>query len=140
MSETIFSKILDGSIPSHKIYEDADTYAFLDISQITPGHTLVIPKVPSYSLLETDDELAAKVFKVATKLAKHIVKVLHADGCNILTNAHPVSGQEVFHFHVHIIPRFVDDNGFQLKFVSSSPSQEQLAELRETILSEEGDL
>jgi len=134
MAETIFSKILSGEIPSYKIYEDDTVYAFLDIAQITTGHTLVIPKKPSLSLLETDDAIAQEVFLVATKLAKKIVKALHADGCNILTNAHEVSGQEVMHFHVHIIPRFSSDDGFKMSLTSSQPTTEQLIATQQTII------
>lgn len=133
MSETIFAKILTGEIPSYKIYEDDDVYAFLDISQATVGHTLVIPKIASYSLLETDDKIAAKVFTVATKLAKHIVTTLGADGCNILSNAHASAGQEVFHFHVHIIPRFTDDTGVKFSLLSSNPSAETLQTLQQKL-------
>jgi len=137
MSTTIFDKILSGELPSYKIYEDDTVYAFLDISQVTLGHTLVIPKTPTLSLLETDDDLAAHVFRVATKLAKKLVAALDADGCNILTNAHPSAGQEVMHFHVHILPRFEHDAGIGVKFVTTKPTSEQLAALQVQLVQDE---
>jgi Diadenosine tetraphosphate (Ap4A) hydrolase and other HIT family hydrolases len=130
---TVFAKILDGDIASYKVYEDDIAYAFLDISQITTGHTLVIPKKASISLLETDDEIAAYIFKIATQLAKKIVQNLGASGCNILTNAHAVAGQEVMHFHVHIIPRYDENDGLAIKFISSNPTSENLSTILEKI-------
>ena len=130
---TVFTKILDGDIPSYKVYEDDIAYAFLDISQITAGHTLVIPKKASISLLETADEIAAYIFKIATQLAKKIVQNLGASGCNIPTNAHVVAGQEVMHFHVHIIPRYDENDGLAIKFISSNPTSEDLSTILEKI-------
>lgn len=137
LETTVFDQILTGAIPSYKLYEDDTVYAFLDISQITPGHTLVIPKKPSLSLLETDEATAQAVFNITTKLAKKIVTALGATGCNILTNAHESAGQEVMYFHVHIIPRFVDDTGIDIVFASSSPSTEQLTTIQKQILQAE---
>jgi len=134
LTATIFDKILSGELPSYKIYEDDAVYAFLDIAPVSPGHTLVIPKTPSLSLLETDDEIAATVFKHATMLAKSIVATLGADGCNIITNAHESAGQEVMYFHVHIIPRFVGDNGIGVHFTQSNPTQAQLSELQTKLM------
>jgi len=134
LEQTIFDKILAGELPSYKVYEDDDVYAFLDISQVTPGHTLVIPKIPSPSLLETDDDVAALVFRTATVLAKAIVAALNADGCNILTNAHPSAGQQVMYFHVHILPRFNDDNGIGMSFITSNPTPDQLTAMQAQII------
>lgn len=133
MDKTVFEMILDGSIPSYKIYEDEFVYAFLDISQTTLGHTLVIPKQKSLSLLETDDETARHVFGIATQLAKHIVQTLDAAGCNILSNAHTAAGQEVPYFHVHIIPRFDENDSIQIGLPSTAPTQEQLQQTQQTL-------
>lgn len=133
MSQTIYTKILTGEIPSYKVYEDDRVYAFLDIAQVTPGHTLVIPKQHTTSVLETEDELAGHVFLITTKLAKHITTTLQANGCNILTNAHAAAGQEIFHFHVHIIPRFHETDGFMTHFTSSLPTAERLLEVQQLL-------
>jgi len=134
LTATIFDKILSGELPSYKIYEDDAVYAFLDISQVSPGHTLIIPKKPSPSLLETDDDIAAIVFQRATILAKIIVRTLGADGCNIITNAHESAGQEVMYFHVHIVPRFSGDDGIGLNFTPTNPTEAQLSELQTKLM------
>ncbi|MGL5041635.1 MAG: HIT family protein [Culicoidibacterales bacterium] len=110
MQATIFSKIVNGDLPCYKVYEDDEVLAFLDISQLTKGHTIVIPKIATLSMLEASDAINDKVFSVATKLAKKIVNTFQASGCNILTNAHEAAGQEVMHFHVHIIPRYASES------------------------------
>lgn len=129
MNDTIFTKILAGEIPCFTVYEDDLVLAFLDISQITLGHTLVIPKKPSISFLDTDDELNAYVFGIAAKLAKKIVSTLGATGCNILSNAKTAAGQEVLYLHVHIIPRY-DENPNIIQIAKSTPPE--MAELQKT--------
>lgn len=106
MEACIFCKIIAGEIPKHTIYEDEHVIAFLDISQATPGHTLVIPKNHARDIFELDEQLAAHLFAVTTKLAKHIVPLIGATGVNIVNNNHAIAGQAVFHFHLHIVPRF----------------------------------
>jgi len=113
MMSTIFNKIIKKEIPSNIIYEDEDVLAFLDISQATKGHTLVVPKKETESVLTASDELVAKVNVVAAKLARELIKIFEAEGANILTNANEVAGQTVFHYHVHIIPRYKKE---ELKF------------------------
>lgn len=110
MSEaTIFEKIIRGEIPSYKIYEDDETFAFLDINPIAVGHTLVIPKKPTRNMLTSDAETFLNVMKSAHMLAPRIKEAVGADGINIGINNEPEAGQEVFHLHVHIIPRFTGD-------------------------------
>lgn len=111
--ETIFSKIIAGEIPCEKIYEDDHVFAFLDIAPTNPGHTLVVPKVWSENLLDTDPELLAHVMKAVQKIAKVIKTATGADGINIHQNNGEAAGQKVFHLHFHIIPRFTDD-GYHL--------------------------
>ena len=103
---TIFNKIIKKEIPAKIIYEDDDVLAFLDLSQNTKGHTLVIPKEETKSLLTASPDIVSKVFVVAQKIAKDLVDILEADGVNLLTNAGEIAGQSVFHFHVHVIPRY----------------------------------
>lgn len=110
MSEsTIFEKIIRGEIPSYKIYEDDATYAFLDINPVGRGHTLVIPKEPTRNMLSSSEETFLAVMKRVHMLAPKIKEAVGADGINIGINNEPDAGQEVFHFHVHIIPRFKGD-------------------------------
>lgn len=103
---TIFNKIIKKEIPAKIIYEDDDVLAFLDLSQNTKGHTLVIPKEETKSLLTASPDIVSKVFVVAQKIAKDLVNIFDADGVNLLTNAGEIAGQSVFHFHVHVIPRY----------------------------------
>ncbi|NMB18205.1 MAG: HIT family protein [Erysipelothrix sp.] len=110
---TIFNKIINKEIPSNIIYEDEDVLAFLDISQATKGHTLVVPKKETESVLTANDDTISKVNIVAAKLARELIQIFDAEGANILTNANEVAGQTVFHYHVHIIPRYKKE---ELKF------------------------
>jgi len=110
MSEkTIFSQIIAGEIPCTKIYEDDTVLAFLDIQPVQPGHTLVIPKQPSTDARSTGPETFAAVMKVAQTVANALTDSMNCDGVNITMNCGEAAGQEVFHTHVHVIPRFEDD-------------------------------
>lgn len=115
----IFCKIIAGDIPSAKLYEDDDVIAILDISQETKGHTLVMPKTHYANVLEIPEDLYIKVMTVAKSLAKKITSSLKSEGCNIITNCGEVAGQTVMHFHVHILPRYEDDN-FEFHFNDNS--------------------
>lgn len=106
----IFCMIKDGQIPSAKVYENEYVMAFLDLSQANVGHTLVIPKVHADTLLNLDDKNYCEVMKAVKKLANVILKVTNADGINIVNNSYEAAGQTVMHAHVHIIPRFKNDN------------------------------
>ena len=113
---TLFDKILNQEIPSFKIYEDQDTYAFLDIAQATKGHTLVISKHPGEDFLNMDPLHYQQVMTVAQTLAKEICEKLGARGCNLLTNAQPIAGQTVMKFHVHILPRYDSQDHLTIAF------------------------
>ena len=110
---TIFAKIIAREIPAHFVYEDDLCVAFLDISQATKGHTLVVPKDNFANIFELPETLAAHLFKVTAKLASVIRGTFQAEGVNILSNNGEVAGQTVHHFHFHIIPRYQKD---ELKF------------------------
>jgi histidine triad (HIT) family protein len=112
MSDCIFCKIINGEIPSAKVYEDEHVLAFLDISQVTKGHTLVIPKVHKENVYELTDEIAANVFKAVPKIAKAIKSSYDPIGLNVLQNNGEAAGQSVFHFHMHLIPRYGKGDGF----------------------------
>ncbi|MCF7561911.1 HIT family protein [Staphylococcus epidermidis] len=117
MSETIFSKIISGEIPSFKIYENNYVYAFLDISQVSKGHTLLVPKKPSANIFETDEETMKHIGVALPKVANAIKKAFHPDGLNIIQNNGEYADQSVFHIHFHLIPRYENDiDGFGYKW------------------------
>lgn len=108
----IFCKIVNGEIPAYKVYEDEHVLAFLDISQVTKGHTLVIPKNHHKDLYELPTEAAEKIFSVVPKIANSIKKSFNPIGLNLLNNNGEAAGQTVFHYHLHIIPRYGKGDGF----------------------------
>ncbi|KPB04914.1 HIT family protein [Bacillus sp. CHD6a] len=112
MSDCIFCKIIDGDIPAAKVYEDEHVLAFLDISQVTKGHTLVIPKVHKENIYELTPEIAENLFKVVPKIANSIKEEFKPIGLNLLNNNGEAAGQSVFHYHLHIIPRYGKGDGF----------------------------
>jgi histidine triad (HIT) family protein len=124
MNDSIFTKIIRGEIPSHKIYEDEKTFAFLDINPKQPGHVLVIPKAQVDKVYDLDDENYCALWKSVKKIAKHMEQIL---GRRIGFN---VVGIDVPHAHVHLIPfDSIDD----LKAEKQSPSQEELAAMAEKL-------
>jgi histidine triad (HIT) family protein len=100
----IFAKILRGEIPSHKIHEDENTLAFMDVMPQCNGHCLVIPKAGSRGLIDADPVVLAKVMPVVQKVAKAAVAAMGADGFQIRQYNEPAGGQTVFHLHFHILP------------------------------------
>ncbi len=102
----IFAKILRGEIPAHKVYEDADTIAFMDVMPQSSGHLLVVPKAPSRNLLDADPATLAPLFKVVQTLARAAMEAFAADGIQIAQFNEAPAGQTVFHLHVHVIPRY----------------------------------
>ena len=115
----IFCKIINHEIPSAVVYEDEQCLAILDISQVTKGHTLVMPKKHYANLLECDEDTAAHLMKVTKKLAAQIKERTGAEGVNILNNNGVVAGQTVEHLHIHIIPRYSDQDSFVCEFRES---------------------
>lgn len=115
----IFCKIVNKEIPSYCIYEDDLVMAFLDISQVTKGHTLIIPKEHYNNMLECDDEVLSHLIRVAKKLALHIMEKTEANGMNILSNVNEVAGQSVHHFHIHLIPRYDEKDACVIQFKES---------------------
>lgn len=130
----VFCRIIDGEIPCTKVYEDDDVLAILDISQVTRGHILVMPKKHTESLLTCEGELMAKVMKVAQRIGQAAVGVLGAQGVNILSNAGEMAGQTVPHFHVHVIPRYAQaEGGFILEMKQQDISSIDLPRLAHDI-------
>lgn len=110
---TIFSKIISGELPCFKVYEDEHILAFLDINPIQPGHTLVIPKIPSEDGMSCLSEDLARIMAVAQKVALALKSTVECDGVNFLMNNGAAAGQKVFHTHLHIIPRYTDDGVYE---------------------------
>ena len=106
----IFCKIAAGDIPSATIYEDNDFRVILDIEPASKGHALIVPKEHYANLYELSDELAAKALIVAKKVITKMTGILGCDGYNVVQNNGEAAGQTVFHFHIHLIPRYKDDN------------------------------
>lgn len=111
MSDCLFCRIVEGTVPSTKVYEDADAYAFLDIAPFKAGHTLVVSKTHVPDALADAGVLASLAPAIST-VGALLTERLGASGLNILTNVGEVAGQSVFHLHVHLIPRYADDPGF----------------------------
>src|SRR5690349_17398781 len=101
----IFAKILRGELPCYKIYEDAHSFAFLDIMPRCPGHALVIPKAPARNILDIKPEDLAHVAGTTQRVAAAAMKAFHADGITVQQFNEPAGGQVVFHLHVHVMPR-----------------------------------
>ena len=124
MSDCIFCKIAHGEIPCYKVYEDDEVLAFLDISQTTVGHTLVIPKKHYDNFLTTPKELMHHMMDVAQTIGQIQIHELHAKGVNILTNCYEEAGQSVMHFHIHVIPRYFKGDGFRLEMKKNESLEE----------------
>lgn len=109
MENCIFCKIAAGEIPSTTLYEDQDFRVILDLGPASKGHALILPKEHYANIYEIPDELAAKAIILAKKMAGIMTRALNCDGFNIVQNNGEPAGQTVFHFHVHLIPRYEDD-------------------------------
>jgi histidine triad (HIT) family protein len=105
MSETIFSKIVRGEVPCHRVYEDERVLAFLDVSPLSPGHTLVIPKEAVATLDLLSDDSAAALGRALPRLCRAVLKATGATAYNVLQNNGAAAHQAVFHVHFHIIPK-----------------------------------
>lgn len=134
MSNCIFCQIASGEIPTYKVYEDENVMAILDISQATKGHTLVIAKQHFKNLYDIDEELAGNIFSVVPKIANAIKKAFNPIGLNVLVNTEKPL-QTVFHFHLHIIPRYYMD-GVDIDFINNqgNTSKEMYEEIRNNIV------
>lgn len=115
--DCIFCKILNNEIPSYKIYEDENVYAFLDITQGTKGHTLIIPKKHIKNIYELNENEAERIFRVVPKISRALKKAFNPIGINIVNN-NELPLQSVFHFHIHLIPRYEND-GMKLSTINN---------------------
>ena len=130
--DCIFCKIAHGDIPSSTIYEDDDFRIILDLGPATRGHALILPKNHYANLYELPDGEASKVMLLAKKMAGQMTKKLGCDGFNLVQNNGQAAGQTVFHFHLHLIPRYKDD-GQTLGWKPLEPTQEELEEIKKII-------
>ena len=126
----IFCKLANKDIPTNIIYEDDRFTVILDASPATKGHALILPKNHAANIYELPDEDASAVFVLAKKLATKMTEILHCDGFNIVQNNGEVAGQTVFHFHMHLIPRYLNDgNQDKLTWNHAEFTSEEIAEI-----------
>lgn len=114
--DTIFSKIIAGTIPCHRVYEDAHVLSFLDIAPVAPGHTLVIPKEPARTLDELSDDAAAALGRALPRICRAVKRVTGTSAFNILQNNEALAHQAVFHVHFHIIPKPDEQRGLGVRW------------------------
>ena len=131
-SDCIFCQIVAGEIPAQIVAEDERTVAFMDINPATRGHTLVIPKRHSTDLLDTEAEDLQAVIMTAQRVARRAVERLDADGVNLLNSTRPAAWQTVFHFHVHVIPRYEDDP-LRLPWIPRPGDAQEIAEAAQAL-------
>lgn len=134
-ADCIFCKIAAGEIPSKTIYEDEQFRVIMDISPATKGHALILPKEHYPNLYEIPEEVAADAMKLAKKLAKKMTDALQCDGFNLVQNNGEVAGQTVFHFHMHLIPRYKNDgNEDRICWNHLELSEEALEEIHQKLI------
>ncbi len=139
MSDSIFTKIIKREIPAHIVYEDDFVIAFLDINPIQKGHTLIVPKKPFENIFDGDEESLAHMIKIAKKLSTVIKETVGADSVNLIMNNGANAGQEIFHAHLHVIPRHKGDGSFTAKHCGCYEDNEAaaLATQLSSVISEE---
>ena len=130
--DCIFCEIISGNIPATKVYEDDQTLAFMDIAPANPGHVLVIPKRHHRNIFDIPPETAGKIMAVATKLANAIKAALNSDGLNLFQSNEAAAFQEVFHFHLHLIPRWEGD-GLVTPWRNKGNDSDQIREIANKI-------
>ena len=131
--DCIFCKIAAGEIPSATLYEDEDFRVILDLSPASKGHALILPKEHYRNLYDIDAETAAKAFVLAKKMVKKMTDVLGCDGYNVVQNNEEAAGQTVFHFHMHLIPRYKGDNvglGWKMGELTDADKEEILKKIK----------
>ena len=133
MAETIFSKILRGEIPCHKVYEDDHVLAFLDINPLSVGHTLVIPKQEVATVDQLSDEASAAIGRALPRLCRAVMKVSGCEHYNILQNNGAPAHQAVFHVHYHVIPKPSPDTGLGIEWPAKALDQAKAPELAKAI-------
>lgn len=130
--DCIFCKIANGEIPSATVYEDSICRVILDVNPANKGHALIIPKEHFDNIYSMDAETAAKIFTIATEVAKAQKAELNPDGLNILQNNGEAAGQTVFHFHMHLVPRHIKDN-VTMTWIPGKADTEELSALSKAL-------
>ena len=125
MSDCVFCKIVAGQIPSTRVYEDESTLVFMDIGEVNPGHVLVTVKTHVENIFGLNDTLAAAVFRTAARAARAVQKAYAPEGVTLYQANGAAAGQTVFHFHLHLVPRYAQD-GMRLTWPAKNPPREQL--------------
>lgn len=125
----IFCKIANGEIPAKALYEDELFKVILDRGPASRGHALILPKDHFANLYEIPDDIASKVLILAKKMVTKMTEVLKCDGFNLVQNNGEVAGQTVFHFHVHLIPRYIGDEHLKISWTPGEISEEEIEEL-----------
>ena len=133
MSETIFSKIISGEVPCHRVYEDEHVLAFLDIGPLSNGHTLVIPKVAARTLDECSPESGAALGRALVLVARAVKEATGVSAYNVLQNNESAAHQAVFHVHFHVIPKPSKDTGLGIKWSGGSLDQQAASDLAERL-------
>ena len=132
--DCIFCKLANGEIPTATLYEDDEFRVILDQGPATKGHALILPKQHFANIYEIPDETAAKAMILGKKMATAMTKALHSDGFNLVQNNGEAAGQTVFHFHMHLIPRYLNaKNNDILNWSHETFSPEEMAEIRDSL-------
>ncbi|MBP9996903.1 MAG: HIT family protein [Lachnospiraceae bacterium] len=126
----IFCKLANGDIPTNAIYEDDEFKVILDMGAATRGHALILPKDHYKNIYELPEDKVAKAFTLAKRMTETMTEKLNADGFNLVQNNNEVAGQTVFHFHIHLIPRYHGD-GQNISWKPGEPTAEELQEIKQ---------
>ncbi|MBQ7564053.1 MAG: HIT family protein [Lachnospiraceae bacterium] len=126
--DCIFCKLANGDIPTNVVYEDEEFTVIMDAAPATKGHCLILPKDHAADIYEIDEELLGRAMRLAKKMAVHLTEKLSCDGFNIVQNNGETAGQTVFHFHIHLIPRYKDD-GQRIGWKPGEPTKEEQEKL-----------
>lgn len=134
MEDCIFCKIIKGEIPSYKLYEDELTYSFLDISPISDGHALVIPKYHGATLMDIPEKYQGAILKTSGKVARAIMDSLEPKGLNYMINQGTIAAQVVMHVHLHILPRY-DGSELKIQVAKADNSEKKINKIKDRIIS-----
>lgn len=136
-NNNIFARILRGEVPASRVYEDEHTLAVMDVMPQADGHTLVLPKAAAVDIFDLDPEMAAAVIRTGQKIARAVKTAFEADGVMLIQYNGPVAGQTVFHFHLHIVPRYADEplRGHGRKIADATVLEKHARRLREALQS-----
>lgn len=128
MENCVFCRIVKEELPASRVFEDESTLVFMDLQSVNPGHMLVVVKPHRANIYELDDELAAAAFRTAARMARAVKTVFGCEGVTLLQANEKASAQTVFHFHIHVVPRWEGD-GMGLAWPAKNPPREALEEM-----------